>query len=131
VKGKRNGTHPAKDLYISPLFRKRRAYAERTGSAWFILSAKYGLLNPNEPVPSYDVTLKSMSAAQRREWSAWVVRQIVETGMDLANTTVEIHAGKDYRDFGLTTRLCDAGCKVMVPLAHLGIGSQLARYNES
>ncbi|MFV8320988.1 DUF6884 domain-containing protein [Mycobacterium sp. 23] len=29
AKSKGNGPAPAKDLYISPLFRKKRAYAER------------------------------------------------------------------------------------------------------
>src|SRR3546814_861850 len=37
---------PARDLYASPWFQKARAYVERQGGAWFILSAKHGLTAP-------------------------------------------------------------------------------------
>jgi hypothetical protein len=36
----------AKDLHTSALFRKDRAYAERAGDPWFILSAEHGLAAP-------------------------------------------------------------------------------------
>jgi hypothetical protein len=58
---------PAADLYISDLFKKARTYAERRGR-WFILSALHGLLDPSAVVAPYDVTLKKMPAAKRREW---------------------------------------------------------------
>jgi hypothetical protein len=38
VKTKLSHAAAARDLYISPLFRKQRAYAEGSGSPWFILS---------------------------------------------------------------------------------------------
>ena len=41
---------PAKDLYISRLYECRRAYAERYGCPWYILSAKYGLLDPDTKI---------------------------------------------------------------------------------
>ena len=59
---------PAADLYISDLFKKARTYAERRGR-WFILSALYGLLDPSAVIAPYDVTLKKMPAAKRREWT--------------------------------------------------------------
>uniref|UniRef100_UPI0038B36EF6 DUF6884 domain-containing protein n=1 Tax=Agromyces humi TaxID=1766800 RepID=UPI0038B36EF6 len=33
---------PARDLYVSQLFRKSSAYVEWNCDAWFILSAKHG-----------------------------------------------------------------------------------------
>jgi Family of unknown function (DUF6884) len=47
VKRKRPGIHPARDLYCSPLWQARCAYAERSGSRWFILSA---LARPVQPL---------------------------------------------------------------------------------
>ena len=46
---KSKGTRPAaaKDLYISPLFRNERAYAERAGVPWFILPGEHGLVAPD------------------------------------------------------------------------------------
>ena len=34
------------ELYVSPLFRAARAYAEQSYDAWLILSAKHGALRP-------------------------------------------------------------------------------------
>jgi hypothetical protein len=44
VKSKRSRPAAAKELYISPLFQKQRAYVEQTGLPWFILSAEHGLV---------------------------------------------------------------------------------------
>jgi hypothetical protein len=51
---KRDGYHRAEDLYFeSTYFRKQRAYAQ-TADSWFIQSAKYGLLQPDRKIHSYD-----------------------------------------------------------------------------
>jgi hypothetical protein len=59
----------AKDLYISPWFRLARSYVEATGCPWFILSAKYGLVAPDQTLAPYQQTLNKMSVLERREWS--------------------------------------------------------------
>ena len=56
---------PARDLYTSDLFTKSRAYAERNGCGWAILSAKHGIVLPDEVIAPYDVTLKTMPAEQQ------------------------------------------------------------------
>jgi hypothetical protein len=38
---------PARDLYISALFIKARAYVESLRCPWFILSAEHGLVHPD------------------------------------------------------------------------------------
>ncbi|MGZ5227486.1 MAG: DUF6884 domain-containing protein [Burkholderiales bacterium] len=38
---------PARALYTSDLFRKVRAFVERAGGPWFILSAEHGLVHPD------------------------------------------------------------------------------------
>ena len=38
----------AKDLYCSQLRQRRRSYAERSGRPWVILSAHYGLVEPED-----------------------------------------------------------------------------------
>ena len=43
VKEKQSGSHKAKDLYISDLFKKMRNYAEIYNYDWRIISAKLGL----------------------------------------------------------------------------------------
>jgi hypothetical protein len=46
VKTKALEASPARDLYLSPLFERRRRYAELSGQPWYILSAEHGLLDP-------------------------------------------------------------------------------------
>lgn len=45
----------------SALFRGRRAYVERTCDRWFVLSAKYGLVESETVVAPYDQTLTKAS----------------------------------------------------------------------
>jgi len=54
---KRATTALAKDLYRSDWFLKARACAESAGSCWFILSAEYGLVHPDEMIEPYEMTL--------------------------------------------------------------------------
>ena len=64
---KSKGTRPAaaKDLYISALFRKERAYAERAGVPWFILSAEHGLVAPDEWLAPYERYLADTTGCYR------------------------------------------------------------------
>ena len=60
VKTKCSTRASAKDLYVSPWFRKARAFVEKTGDPWRILSAEYGLLHPDEEVRPYERTLTTI-----------------------------------------------------------------------
>ena len=76
VSKKNRGTHKAKDLYASPLFRKAYEYAESLNpDKIFILSAKYHLLDPEAIVEDYNKTLNTFSAADRKEWANVVLEQ--------------------------------------------------------
>lgn len=54
----RAGKMPAKEAYVSGYFRKNRAYAEKFANRWYILSAKYGFLEPNALIQNYNVSFK-------------------------------------------------------------------------
>lgn len=130
VKGKRAGTHPAKDLYTSALFRRRRSYAESSGEAWFVLSAKHGLVEPNAELESYDATLDRMARVDRRSWGEAVVAALDLRLGGLAGTTVEVHAGARYVD-AIRRPLEAHGARLVVPTAGLGLGRQLQWYSTS
>lgn len=68
---------PARDLYIGTLFRKARAAAEALQVPWLILSAKHGLLNPNQIVEPYDQQIATANVAHLR---STLYRQI-QSGM--------------------------------------------------
>ena len=62
-------------LLLEGFGEKARRYAERRGR-WFILSALHGLLDPSAVIAPYDVTLKKMPAAKRKEWGQKVREQM-------------------------------------------------------
>ena len=69
VKSERRAALPA-DMYTSPLFQKMMAYAESlTPKELFILSAKYGLLNPDDLIEPYELTLKRVKTGERQAWA--------------------------------------------------------------
>jgi hypothetical protein len=49
------GPVEAKDAYTKPAFFAWRRYAEASGSPWFILSTKYGLIRPTTTIERYNV----------------------------------------------------------------------------
>lgn len=131
VKTKRAATSAAKDLYKSPLWRCRRAYAESLGCPWYILSAKYGLLDPEKRIDTYDLALKDLRAKCRREWSSRVLDALKCRFPSLRNKVVEIHAGAAYVQYGLEEGLGAVGAVVHRPLARVpGVGRQQTWYQE-
>ena len=130
VKSKLDATGAARDLYDSPLWRCRRAYAERLRVPWYILSAKHGLLAPDSRIAPYDLALSDLPAAERRAWSERVLESLAAQVSMLNGNVIEIHAGKAYVEYGLEDGLREAGAIVHRPLAHIaGIGPQRAWYS--
>ncbi len=110
----------ARDLYISPLFRMNLQYAQQFSSQKvFVLSAKYGLVQLDEEIEPYDITLNKMSARERKNWAVRVVSQL-QKQCDLENDHFVILAGQKYRQ-SLLPQLKS----YEVPLAGLRIGEQL------
>lgn len=49
---------PARDLYQGAIFRKARQFAEQNRFDYVIISAKYGLINPEDEIAGYEQILK-------------------------------------------------------------------------
>ena len=114
---------PAKDLYVSPWFRKARTWAERAGCTWYILSAKHGLVEPNATIGPYEKTLGTMRAAERKRWARAVLDDLEPRLTGVKSAT--ILAGEAYRKY-LEPELRRRGIAVNVPMEGMGIGKQLA-----
>jgi hypothetical protein len=130
VKEKRSTRSAAKDLYISDLFGKRRTYAEASQKVWFILSAKLGLVEPDEEIDPYDLRLDELSAREQEEWGRQVVQDLVETLGPLEGLLFEVHAGAPYRR-AIAAPLSLEGAKLVNPLEGLRFGEQLSWYGRS
>lgn len=66
----------ARDLYDGLWFRSARALAEQGGGPWFILSARHGVLHPEERVQPYADRLEGRSAAAMRAWTGLVTARM-------------------------------------------------------
>jgi hypothetical protein len=126
VKSKRPDPAPAMDLYTSALFDGFRAYAEANTDSWYILSAEYGMLHPDEVVAPYERTLNRMSRAERDRWAEKVRHQLASVIPPDAEVVV---AGERYRE-GLVPFLEARGHDVTIPLEGLSFGRQLSRLKE-
>ena len=58
------GPTPAKDVYTKAVFATWRNYAEQSGCRWFILSTKFGVVEPNRPITAYNVPVSAALASQ-------------------------------------------------------------------
>ena len=117
---KRDGEHAARDLYDeSDYFRKQRDYAEAVGDEWYIQSALYGLLHPDDVVDSYDRHAKDIDDADA--WAAEIADDL-EAAVP-GNAVVEVLGGKRYAD-PLTPELEERGFEVHEPLRGQRIGKR-------
>ncbi|USI91689.1 DUF6884 domain-containing protein [Rhodococcus pyridinivorans] len=128
VKSKLEVPAAAKDLYISPLFTRQRAYAEIAGVPWFILSAEYGLVAPDEWLAPYERYLPDTPAAYRAAWGQWVVERLDLLAGPLHGKVVELHAGSAYVN-AVSAHLVAKGALVRTPLDGLSMGQRLAWYH--
>lgn len=84
---KKKKLHPCKayELYsASDLFRKAYAYCTKKYDDVAILSAKYGLILPDDKIMPYDKTMNNVSVEERRAWSERVFKQI-QTRLNLGD----------------------------------------------
>ncbi|WP_344942399.1 DUF6884 domain-containing protein [Actinomadura miaoliensis] len=127
VKTKADRAMAAKDLYRSPLFQRRRTYAERTALPWFILSSRWGLVAPDEVIAPYDMYLGDQPVSYRRAWASFVTQQLLLHG-PVAGRRIEIHAGDAYIA-PLRPLLEDLGAVVIDPVDARSRGEIIAWYN--
>ena len=124
VKTKLSDPAPARELYVSPWFCKARAVVEAERWPWFILSAKYGLVDPDAVIEPYEKTLNGKDECV--EWSRRVIDALDSrlAGVD----SIVIFAGEKYRKF-LTPKLRKREITVHIPMKGLRSGKQLAWLN--
>lgn len=115
----------AKDIYISPLFRKSLNYASKTCSKIYILSAKYGLLRMDDIISPYNETLNQKTEHKKKVWASKVHQQTQKEGISTEDEIMFL-CGENY-------------CKYLkmiyknstTPLAGLKMGKRLKWLKES
>jgi len=120
----------AEILYQSPWFRKARTLVKQTNAEWRILSAKHGVLHPEEVIAPYDLSIRDMNREDYLEWGKRVRQELYEDLIEREERPGEVvvMAGRDYRK-PIIEWLRKVMGKVSVPMKGLGIGQQLQWLN--
>jgi uncharacterized HhH-GPD family protein len=124
-RSKRDVPAPASDLFTSRGFNLRAAYAEQESDGWFVLSAEYGLVGPDEWISPYDLNLEDTTHAYRASWGAWAVARLNRILGSLNDVTVHVIAPATYAD-AIRVHLLHEGAMVLEPLHGLRQGEQIA-----
>lgn len=110
----------AQDLYISSLFKKNLQFARSLHpDQIFILSAKYGLLELDDVIDTYNVSLNNLKSKDVRDWSNMVLSQL-RRKTDIDNDEFVFLAGEKYRKY-----LMPHIQNFTIPMLGLKIGKQL------
>ncbi len=86
----------ARDLYVSPLFARRRARAEASGVPWFVVSGRWGLLDPGDVLAPYTFSLAQQPPSYQRAWGRFVAEQLCVVSPVGRGDVVEIYTAAAY-----------------------------------
>lgn len=122
-------TAPAVNVYmVSDYFRKCYAYARRYGTATRILSAKYGLLEPEQQIGPYNVSLNDARGGRMCISAAAAVADQIVAQKLYEFPVIQVIGGARYRAlFEKAYRIAGTKAKFMpfdieAPFAGLPIG---------
>lgn len=135
VSKKRTVISKAKEMYISPLFKMSMEYAEKLNpDKIYILSAKHHLLEVDDEIEPYNVTLSNvpkskrnsdlnvLNAQEKKEWGQKVL-ELLDEKTNLKEDEYIILAGNAYLK-PISSGLKDVN--FAVPLDKLPIGKRLS-----
>lgn len=123
VKSKGSKPAPARELYTSTMFTLARDFVESRNAQWRILSALYGLVEPETVIQPYDYTLNTLGVSERRQWASDILVDLLPLAK--RSGRVIFLAGLRYREF-LIEPLVQHGIKVEIPMKSLRQGEQLS-----
>jgi hypothetical protein len=107
---------PARDLYLSERFILAKKLADEYADQWFIISAKYGLLEPDQVVAPYDKNLKELSLQEYKLWSEKNIRKLDYCLTEKINF---ICLGEEEYFLDIETYLLRQGNTINIPFRHI------------
>jgi cytoplasmic iron level regulating protein YaaA (DUF328/UPF0246 family) len=113
----------ARNLYTGSLFRDARAWAMKHADDWRILSAKWGLVDPDEFLDPYDLSMDDLDRNDREVWGRHVRAELRKEG--LWNDRLVLFAGVKYES------AVEGAPNVEKPLAGLGTGYRRHWFKEN
>jgi hypothetical protein len=89
---------PAQELYsASPMFQKTLEYGKSLKpDKMYILSAKHHLVDLNQKLAPYDLTLKDFTAEEKAKWGDEVYKEMKQRGINPEKNKFIFLAGNEY-----------------------------------
>lgn len=112
---------PAGRAYVGSYFTKNREYARMFGESWCVLSAKYGLVLPDEEIENYNFTFKHRSP--ELVTVASLIEQVVAMHLDRFRA-IQVLGGKEYVD-RVSAAFAGLRPTIEAPLSGFRIGESL------
>jgi len=145
--GKEKGVVPApsKELYTGQLFQAARGWAESHADTYYIASAKHLVIEPDEEIAPYDLTMKDLSVEEQRSKARQIEQQFHRYWVEhcefalgpagylvaITKPRVVLLAGQLYlRGFYEATLRGQKLYEFEDPLRGLGIGQRLAWFKQ-
>lgn len=127
----------ARELYTGSMFSARLRHAEQSGCPWWIVSAKHGLVLPDELLNPYDLTISDLSVLDKSAWPLNVVASLIDhlpesiqDARQLRAVLVELHLGADYAE-PLIAVIQATGMSHSWPMRGLSQGEQMKTYGQN
>lgn len=114
---------PAYKKYNSQLFNIKYQFCKKNFDKLFILSSKYGLLNPEDLIEDYNEHLKNKSKTDKRNWDNLTYLDLLKNINP--EDEIHIHCGRLYR-----TPILKLKNRIISELNNLTIGKKLQWYSK-
>jgi len=115
----------ARDVWSGAHFQLTLAHTERYYDMTFVLSYKYGLIEPDFEIEPYDINIKESSTKEKLEWW-WSVRPQIHDIVGMKPDLVAIYTGSFERD-RLINEFVKSGVEnITIPWHGLGIGERMS-----
>lgn len=113
--------------YVSSYFSKNRAYAKTFGEGWCILSARFGLVLPEEEIENYNVTFKHRTS--ELVTVAKLIEQVAAKRLGRFRV-IHVLGGEAYVE-RVVCAFAGSGVTIRAPLAGLRIGEAMHAIQEA
>jgi hypothetical protein len=122
------GPVSASDAYVGTPFKVNKEYAQRFGGRWMILSAKYGLIEPDFIIPrNYNVTFKDPSTNPITVGQ--IKKQIEEKRLNEFKEVVVL-GGKDYANV-VSQAFAGFSVRIKTPITGLRLGVAVGKVKQA
>lgn len=117
---------PAREVWVGNHFQLILAHAEMFYDTVYIMSYKYGLIEPDALIEPYDIDLRTANAGTRLRWWAKMKGDIADVSSE-SPLLVALYTGAVERDRIITEFVRNGVEQVITPFEGLKVGDRMSK----